>query len=499
MASNQYFGTDGIRGTAGTPPMTAEFVFRLGVAVGHVLSQETPGPDLFVIGRDTRVSGPLLQEALTRGLLTSGARVMDLGILPTPGIAWLTRELAATAGAVISASHNPASENGIKFLNPQGMKLSESQEAAVESYFASLPEGKLDLPETGIRVDGTRFYDLYLEDLLATQEGLDLSGLKILLDCSNGAAYRVGPDLFTALGAEVVALNTESDGVNINVHAGSEYARSKPEALAALLAEHQASLAITFDGDADRVILMDETGQLIDGDHMLAILADALHQQNKLLANTLVTTVMANGSLHQYAAEHNFELIQTPVGDKYVTEVLLGLTAENNPTGKFGLGGEQSGHIILLDEGHRTGDGLRTAVFMLKVLLEQEQPSMAALASRIQKYPQLVASCNVANKLDLQTMEPLQAMLEEIKHRLPGLVQLNSRYSGTEPKYRLMIETDTRHSTHELAEICWEVCDLIQRETGTPAGAKIEVLNVSAGGLVPRPETDHSPRSSHAN
>lgn len=491
MASNQYFGTDGIRGTAGTPPMTAAFVYRLGVAVGHVLSLETPGPDLFVIGRDTRASGPLLQEALTRGLLTSGARVMDLGILPTPGIAWLTRELGATAGAVISASHNPATENGIKFLNPQGMKLSESQEAAIEAYMASLPEGDLELPEAGLRVDGTKFYDIYLQDLLTTQENLDLSSLKILLDCSNGAAYRVGPDLFRGLGADVVALNTESDGININVHAGSEYARSKPEALATLVAKHQADLAITFDGDADRVILMDESGQLIDGDHMLAILADALHQENRLLANSLVTTVMANGSLHQYAAEHNFELIQTPVGDKYVTEVLLGLTAENNSEGKLGLGGEQSGHVILLDEHHRTGDGLRTAIFMLRVLLEQDQPSMAALASRIQKYPQMVASCNVANKLDLKTMAPLQALLDEIKHRLPGLVQLNSRYSGTEPKYRLMIETDTRHSTHELAVICWEVCDLIQRETGTPPGAKIEVLNVSAGGLVPRPETDN--------
>ncbi len=491
MANNQFFGTDGIRGTVGTPPMTAEFVYRLGVAVGHVLSLETPGPDLFVIGRDTRTSGPLLQDALTRGLLTSGARVVDLGILPTPGIAWLTRELGATAGAVISASHNPAAENGIKFLNPQGMKLSESQEAAVEAYLMSLPEGELDLPETGFCEDGSHNYAHYLQDLLATRKDLDLSGLKILLDCSNGAAYRVGPELFSALGAEVIALNTESDGVNINVRGGSEYARSKPEALAALLSEHQASLAITFDGDADRVILMDETGQLIDGDHMLAILADALHQEKKLLANSLVTTVMANGSLHQFAGEHHFELIQTPVGDKYVTEALLGLTAEHNPEGMLGLGGEQSGHIILLDENHRTGDGLRTAVFMLEVLLQQEQPSLAALAAQIQKYPQMVASCNVANKLDLKTMDPLQAKLDEIKHRLPGLVQLNSRYSGTEPKYRLMIETDTRHSPHELAVICWEVCDLIQRETGTPPGAKIEVLNVSAGGLVPRPDTDN--------
>ena len=490
MASNQYFGTDGIRGTVGTHPMTAEFVYRLGVAVGHVLSLETPGPDLFVIGRDTRVSGPMLQEALTRGLLTSGASVLDLGILPTPGIAWLTRELGATAGAVISASHNPAAENGIKFLNAQGMKLSESQEQALEAYLASLPEGALNLPETGRRVDGSQYYELYLQDLLATQKDLDLSGLKILLDCSNGASHRIGPELFRRLGAEVIALHTESDGVNINVLSGSEYARSKPQALAALIAERRADFAITFDGDADRVILMDENGQLIDGDHVLAILADALHRENSLLANTLVTTVMANGALHQFAAEHHFELIQTPVGDKYVTEALLGLTAQNTADGQFGLGGEQSGHIILLDANHRTGDGLRTALFMLRVLLQQEKPSLAALASQIQKYPQLIASCNVASKPDLKTLLPLQVKLDEVKRRLPGLVQLNSRYSGTEPKYRLMLEADTRHSTRELAVLCWEVCDLIQRETNTPPGAKIEVLNVSAGGLIPRPEND---------
>lgn len=491
MAQNEYFGTDGIRGKAGELPMTPDFVYRLGVAVGHVLSQGTRGKDLFVIGRDTRVSGPMLQEALTHGLLTSGARVMDLGILPTPGIAWLTRKLGATAGAVISASHNPAAENGIKFLNNQGMKLSAEQEARLEAYLATLPEGDLNLPETGQREDGRQNSDLYLQDLQDTQKGLDLQGLKILLDCSNGAAYRVGPKLFVGLGADVVALNTESDGVNINVHAGSEYARSKPEELAALVAQHQADVAITFDGDADRVILMDEKGHLIDGDHMLAILADALHQQDLLLANTLVTTVMANGSLHQYAADHHFELIQTPVGDKYVTEALLSLTSENGFDGKFGLGGEQSGHIILLDENHRTGDGLRTAIFMLKVLLEQEQPSLAALASRIEKFPQLIASCNVAAKPDLKSLDAMQSKLEEVKHRLPGLVQLNSRYSGTEPKYRLMLEADTRHTTRELAAICWEVCDLIQKETGTPPGAKIEVLNVSEGGLMPRPEADN--------
>lgn len=488
MTKNKYFGTDGIRGKFGQDPMTTDFVYRLGVAAGRALKTKEGEQALFVIGRDTRVSGPILQTALATGLRESGARVLDLGILPTPGIAYLTRYMGATAGAVISASHNPAAENGIKFLNAEGMKLTPEQEEAIEAIIDSLPDEMPDLDGECLGEASPRLFEVYLQDILATVPGLDLSHLRILLDCSNGAAHKAAPEVFGRLGADLVAINTECDGVKINLHAGSENLRSRPEELAKVLKAEKADLAIAFDGDADRVIMMDEKGNLIDGDHMLALLADELHRQGRLLGDTMVTTVMANGALKEFAREKGFSLLLTPVGDKYVTEELMNLAQKEEGKGKLGLGGEQSGHIILLDEEHRTGDGIRTAVFILKMLAQMPELSLSALAGSIQKYNQVVASCDVSSKPDLQSLTAFQERLKLLQTDLPGLVQWNSRYSGTEPKYRLMLEADTRHSAGEVASIAWEICDLIQSLTNTPKGAKIEVLNVTQGGLMPRPE-----------
>ncbi len=488
MTKNKYFGTDGIRGRFGQYPMTPEFVYRLGVAAGRALKADKEERALFVIGRDTRVSGPILQTALATGLRESGARVLDLGILPTPGIAYLTRFMGATAGAVISASHNPAAENGIKFLSAEGMKLTPEQEEAIEVIIESLPNEMPDLEGECLGEDSPKLFEVYLQDILATVPGLDLNKLRILLDCSNGAAWKAAPEVLRRLGADLVVINTECDGVNINLHAGSENLRSRPEELAKILKAEKADLAIAFDGDADRVIMMDEKGNLIDGDHMLALLADELHRQERLLGDTMVTTVMANGALKEFAKEKGFNLLLTPVGDKYVTEELMNLAQKEEGKGMLGLGGEQSGHIILLDEEHRTGDGIRTAVFILKMLAQMPDPSLSALAGSIQKYNQVVASCDVSSKPDLQSLTAFQERLERLRTDLPGLVQWNSRYSGTEPKYRLMLEADTRHSAGEVAAIAWEVCDLIQSLTNTPKGAKIEVLNVTQGGLMPRPE-----------
>lgn len=488
MTDNRYFGTDGIRGTFGTSPMTPEFVYRLGLAAGQSLSAQTDTQALFVIGRDTRVSGPELQRALATGLRKTGARVLDLGIVPTPGIAYLTRFVGATAGAVISASHNPAKENGIKFLNNEGMKLNQEQEAAIEELLEEIPETVPDLEDECLGEDSPHLFEAYLLDLQQTAPGLDLKNLNILMDCSNGAAWKAGPEVMRRLGANLVAIHTENDGININVDSGSEHLRSKPAVLANRLAEQGADLAIAFDGDADRVILMDEKGNLIDGDHVLALLADELHRQGKLLGDSLVTTVMANGALKQFAAEKGFTLLETPVGDKYVTEALNELASKEPNNTKFGLGGEQSGHIILLDEDHRTGDGIRTALFVLKMLTDTPGMTLSKLADRIQKYNQVVASCNVAAKPDLKSLPEFQDRLARMQDELAGLVQWNSRYSGTEPKYRLMLEADPRTSAQELAKVAWDVCDLIQKLTDTPAGAKIEVLNVSQGGLMPRME-----------
>ncbi len=489
MDTVKYFGTDGIRGVYGEHPMTDAFMTRLGYAVGTVMGEDADAihqQPIFIIGRDTRQSGPALQNALTRGLTATGAIVWDLGVLPTPAVAYLTQVYEATAGVVISASHNPMDQNGIKFFGSKGTKLSLEQEIAIESV---LDASELEaLPE----MDETKVYDRvdlqasYLKDLLASQRGLNLDGLKILVDASNGAVYKLAPRALDILGAEVVAINVDGYGHQINVNCGSERARSKPAELAALMKEHGADLAISFDGDADRVIFLDELGRLIDGDHMLAILAEYLHHKEWLLGDTLVTTVMANGALKAYAESKGFNLKTTDVGDKYVTEALQHLYEDDFVKGIIGLGGEQSGHIILLDETHQTGDGLRTALLMLRVMVDGET-SLAKLADRIQKYPQLVASCDVAEKRPLDGLVAVRTRLDQLKIDLPGLVGLNSRYSGTENKYRLMLEADTRHSATELAKIAWEICELVQAETNTNPGSKIEVLNVAEGGLMPKP------------
>ena len=487
MTTNRYFGTDGIRGTFGEEPMTPEFVYRLGLAAGQALSGNTGKQAIFVIGRDTRTSGPILQRALATGLRDSGARVLDLGIIPTPGIAYITNFVRAAAGAVISASHNPAPENGIKFLNNEGMKLSKGQEEAIEENLDRINTERSDFDDECLGEASPHLFQTYLQDLCESVPELDLGNLTILMDCANGAAWKAGPEVFRRLGANLVATHTENDGSHINVDSGSEFMRSKPALVAERLAEENADLAIAFDGDTDRVILMDEMGNVIDGDHMLALLAEELHAQDRLLGDALVTTVMANGALRQFAAQKGFTLLQTPVGDKYVTKELITLSKQYQADGKLGLGGEQSGHIILLDENHRTGDGIRTALFILNILSETPGQTLSQLAKRIEKFNQVVASCNVASKIDLATLPGFQVRLERMQEELPGLVQWNSRYSGTEPKYRLMLEADPRNSAQDVARVAWEVCDLIQELTNTPPGAKIEVLNVSQGGLMPRP------------
>lgn len=487
MQTIKFFGTDGIRGTYGQHPMTEAFMTRLGYAVGTVLGHDADAINeqpIFMIGRDTRESGPKLQEALTRGLTASGAIVWDLGILPTPGVAFLTQDYQATAGVVISASHNPANQNGIKFFNSQGSKLSLEQELEIEAVlegtdievFPEMDENKV--------FDRSDLHARYVRDLLSSQRGLKLDGKRILMDCSNGAAGRIAPRVLQILGVDVVPINVERYGKSINVRSGSERARSNPAELAALMKEHGADLAVAFDGDADRVIFLDELGRLIDGDHMLAILAECLHKEDMLLGDTLVTTVMANGALKQYAQSKGFKLKTTEVGDKYVTEALQKIQEEARTKTKLGLGGEQSGHIILLDQNHHTGDGLRTMLFVLRVMMESGEQRLASLADRIQKYPQMVASCDVAKKIPLDDLKALSERFKTLRENLPGLVEINSRYSGTEDKYRLMLEADTRHTADELAKIAWEICELVQAETGTPAGSKIEVLNVADGGLI---------------
>jgi phosphoglucosamine mutase len=489
MASNQkrkYFGTDGVRGHVGQSPMVPEFATRLGYAAGVVLSETTAHP-AFVIGRDTRGSGQMLQSALTAGLLAGGATVIDLGVITTPGVAFMVGKINATAGVVISASHNPVNENGIKFFNAEGRKLSPEIELAIEALLDTDPaSSEVDARHLGRQIDGTDLRELYVADLVNEHPDLDLSGLKLALDCANGAASWYAPEVFSRLGAEVVVINASPTGANINEQAGSEHVRREPQNLTDLIHAHQANFGIVFDGDADRVIFVDESGDLVDGDHMLAILADDLSSQGRLLGDTVVSTTMRNGALVNYFAERDIRFIETPVGDKYVMAELQQLMDKEPQSGKVGLGGEQSGHIILMDPAHATGDGIRSAIYLIRAFLASGAETLASLAESIHKYPQVIASARVAEKLDLETLPEVQALKQQIQTNLTGLTRLNLRYSGTEPKVRLMLEADTRHTETELANQAFALCEAVQAATGTPEGSFLEVLNVTRGGLVQR-------------
>jgi len=489
MATNQkrkYFGTDGVRGHVGQSPMVPEFATRLGYAAGVVLSQTTSHPT-FVIGRDTRGSGQMLQSALTAGLLAGGATVIDLGVITTPGVAFVVGKINATAGVVISASHNPVDENGIKFFNAEGHKLNPDIELSIEA----LVDAPIDLSQAkaksfGRQIDGKDLRELYVEDLVGEHPNLDLSGIKLALDCANGAASWYAPEVFSRLGADVVVINASPTGANINELAGSEHVRREPQNLTDLIQAHQANFGIVFDGDADRVIFVDENGELVDGDHMLAILADDLKSQGRLLRDTVVSTTMRNGALVKYFADRDIQFIETPVGDKYVMAELQQMMDEEPEPGKVGLGGEQSGHIILMDPTHATGDGIRSAIYLIRAFLTSGAETLASLAESIHKYPQVIASARVAEKLDLETLPEVETLKHQIETDLVGLTRLNLRYSGTEPKVRLMLEADTRHTESELARKAFALCEAVQSATGTPEGSFLEVLNVTQGGLVKR-------------
>jgi len=482
----QFFGTDGVRGTVGQSPMMPEFATRLGYAAGRVLSTSDSSPT-FVIGRDTRESGEMLQSALTAGLLAGGAIVVDLGVIPTPGVAFMVRGMNAEAGVVISASHNPVHENGIKFFDSRGLKLPEEVELEIESLLEQpMALGEDSGVNFGRRVDGTDLRERYVDHLVDEQQDYFLKGVKIALDCANGAASWYAPQVFSRLGAEIVVINASPTGKNINAEAGSEHVRREPQDLKAVMDHFGANFGVVFDGDADRVIFMDEDGHLVDGDHMLAILGDYLKDQGMLLADTVVSTSMRNGALVNYFAERDIDFIETRVGDKYVMAELQDLMAKPHPEGQIGLGGEQSGHIILMDGSHATGDGLRSAVFVIRAFLASGKNTLSGLAESINKFPQVIASAVVAEKIDLDELGRVQEIREGIEGGLQGLTRLNLRYSGTEPKVRLMLEADTRHTVEELAERAFALCEAVQLETDTPRGSFIEVLNVTQGGFIPR-------------
>lgn len=427
--SRKYFGTDGVRGKVGEAPITPDFVMRLGYAAGKVLAAKESLPKgdhlAVLIGKDTRISGYMLESALQAGLSAAGVDVLLLGPMPTPGVAYLTRALRAQAGIVISASHNPFEDNGIKFFSAAGSKLPDETELAIEAEL----ERPMHTKSSAQLGKARRINDAagrYIEFCKSTfPNELDLRGMKIVLDCAHGATYHVAPPVFHELGAEVVALGNQPDGLNINQDCGS----TNPQALRAAVLEHQADVGIALDGDGDRLLMADAGGQLYDGDQLLYAIAKFRHAKG-LLKGGVVGTLMTNLAMEHALAKLEIPFARAKVGDRYVVEMLL----EKG----WQLGGENSGHLLCLDK-HTTGDGIISALQVLQALKESGK-SLAAYTEELVLYPQILVNVRVTKGFDFRASAPIQAALADAERALDGEGRVLLRPSGTEPLLRVMVE-----------------------------------------------------------
>jgi len=439
------FGTDGVRGIANMDPMTAEMALQIGRATAHIC-KEKDHRHRIIIGKDTRLSGYMLESALVSGICSMGVDVLLVGPMPTPGIAFLTRSMRADAGMVISASHNPFQDNGIKIFSRDGFKLPDQLEETIENLI--LNDIIKDLRPTADEVgkafridDAIGRYIVFLKNTFPAE--LDLEGLKLVIDCGNGAAYKIAPAVFEELGASVTAIGISPNGKNINADCGSLH----PERLKEEVLKVRADLGIAFDGDADRVIFVDETGAEINGDQIMAICALAMARQGKLAKNTIVATVMSNMGLEKALEPHAIKVVRTQVGDRYVVE-------EMRRQG-YNFGGEQSGHLIFMDH-NTTGDGILSALQLLSVLVQTGKP-LSELATVMVVYPQLLKNIPVKSKTPLEQVTVLHQRISEIELEIQGRGRLLVRYSGTENKLRVMMEGEnieliTGH-VDELAEL----------------------------------------------
>jgi phosphoglucosamine mutase len=423
----RYFGTDGIRGRANDDPMTVETALRLGRAVATLYSK--PGHRTrILVGKDTRLSGYMLEPALVAGIISTGADVIATGPLPTPGIAFLTTSMRCDAGIVISASHNPFEDNGLKVFGSDGFKLPDEKEYELESTMDNPSRCKLahgsDLGRARRIEDANGRYVTHLKTLVRPE--VDLEGVKMVVDCANGAAYKAAPLLFTELGANVVSIGVTPDGTNINRDCGSMH----PKHVAERVLATGAQLGIALDGDADRLILIDEKGQEVDGDAVLAMCALEMKSRDRLAHNTVVATIMSNVGLQRALSSAGIRLERTSVGDRYVVQRMR--------EGGFTFGGEQSGHLIFLDHA-TTGDGLVAALQVLNVMLSQGRP-LSELAAVMQRSPQLLRSYRVRSRPPLDTLPTLSQRTREAERQLGDDGRVVLRYSGTEPKVRIMVE-----------------------------------------------------------
>ena len=428
MSKRKLFGTDGIRGTFNKYPVTPEVAMRLGRAVGFLIRPKDRERPLFVIGRDTRRSGELLEAALVAGFNSIGADVLLAGVIPTPGVACLVKEFKAEGGVVISASHNPADDNGLKLFGGDGYKLDDDLEERLEHLMLTdeideqCPYGNI-AGETSLISDALERYATLAK---ASVPGMSLHGLKIALDCANGASFRATPQVLKDLGADLAVFHATPDGMNVNKECGSTH----PEEISRLVRETGAQVGISHDGDADRLVLSDELGEIVDGDEILAMTAlDAL-QRGTLAGSTLVATVMSNFGLDECVAAAGGAVLRTAVGDRYVVEAMR--------KGNFSIGGEQSGHLIFRDHG-TTGDGLLAALQVLRIMTESGKP-LSELRRCLKKYPQAQRNLRVKEKPPLDSLTEVSALIEQTERTLSGKGRVLLRYSGTEPKVRLLIE-----------------------------------------------------------
>lgn len=444
----KYFGTDGVRGVANSE-LTPELAFKIGRFGGYVLTKDKERPKV-LIGRDTRISGHMLEGALVAGLLSIGAEVMRLGVISTPGVAYLTKALGAEAGVMISASHNPVEDNGIKYFGPDGFKLSDEQELEIETLMDQeedtlpRPVGK-NLGQVNDYFEGGQKYLQFLKQTVDE----DFTGIHVALDCAHGATSSLATHLFADLDADVSTMGTSPNGLNINDGVGSTH----PEALAGFLKEKNADIGLAFDGDGDRLIAVDENGEIVDGDQIMYICAKYLNGEGRLKKNTVVSTVMSNLGFYKGLEEHGIHSVPTAVGDRYVVEEMK--------RNDYNLGGEQSGHIIFLDY-NTTGDGLLTGLQLVNIM-KLTGKKLSELANEMNKFPQLLINVKVTDKYRVTENEKVSEVISAVEQEMNGNGRILVRPSGTEPLVRVMAEAPTEEQCRDYVE---RIVAVVKEEMG---------------------------------
>lgn len=445
----KYFGTDGVRGVANSE-LTPEFAFKLGRVGGYVLTKDATGRPKVLIGRDTRISGEMLEGALVAGLLSIGVEVMRLGVISTPGVAYLSRIMSADAGVMISASHNPVADNGIKFFGPDGFKLTDAQEAEIEAILDS-PEDTLPRPigaDLGIVSDYFEGGQKYIQYLKQTVDE-EFDGIHVALDCAHGATSSLATHLFADLEADISTMGASPTGLNINDGVGSTH----PEGLATFVTEKGADVGLAFDGDGDRLIAVDEKGKIVDGDQIMFIIGKHLNAVGRLKKQTIVSTVMSNMGFYKAVEENDMHSVQTAVGDRYVVEEMR--------TNEYNLGGEQSGHIVFLDF-NTTGDGLLTGIQLVNIM-KATGKKLSELAAEMTVFPQRLVNVRVTDKHAVTENAKVAAVIAEVESDMAGNGRILVRPSGTEPLVRVMVEAATEADCERYVE---RIANVVRSEMG---------------------------------